>query len=295
MTHKTEDNKISVDKSFPLFQIIPEFEGIYTKHCVIGEDFLKDKILNVTGLARNVGDKLEKNILAINNLSEKCKQINYFIYENDSSDNTVSILEKLKNNLPSFNYLSENLNLQKFGSVKDKNRTLALAKHRNTCLKFIQKNHSDADFTLVSDLDFEVISLFGMLNSFGFFCRYDSIDAIAGNSFQIQASSQKPNNKRLWNYDSWAFRGTWWDDLQNYTNYFKSSDPMLWFGYWHPPIGSSPIQVNSAFGGLCIYRNSKFLQGVYSGEDCEHVCFHKTLRESCGFSLFLNPSQIMVV
>jgi hypothetical protein len=71
--------------------------------------------------------------------------------------------------------------------------------------------------------------------------------------------------------------------------------PLLSFSMTQPLLGLPPTRVNSAFGGMTIYRTEVFLKGVYSGYDCEHVCFHKHLADlGIDFKLGLNPSQIMV-
>jgi hypothetical protein len=88
--------------------------------------------------------------------------------------------------------------------------------------------------------------------------------------------------------------------LQDLQNNFPAPqntiDPMIWFGFWIPPTGSFPIEVNSAFGGCCIYRSSVYFQADYAFLDCEHVCFHYNLyaNKNINFSLVLNPSQQMV-
>ena len=62
------------------------------------------------------------------------------------------------------------------------------------------------------------------------------------------------------------------------------------------PVGLPIIPVNSAFGGMVIYKMDKFKVGTYDGIDCEHVCFHYNLKQNISnFQLVLNPSQIMLV
>jgi hypothetical protein len=48
--------------------------------------------------------------------------------------------------------------------------------------------------------------------------------------------------------------------------------------------------MNSAFGGLCVYRTEAFLTGGYSGEDCEHVGHHRRMRQA-GYQMWLNPGS----
>lgn len=276
-----------------VFMIYPEFQQPYKDVCESGKEYLSGKNIAITGIIRNIDDCLQKNIQELQQLEQLGVTLKYFIYENDSSDNTKNILSELNTKNCNFAFLSENLSLPRFGSVKNLERTTNLAKHRNKCLDYIKKHYSDSDFTIVIDLDFQSISLSGILHSFGIYSKYYSfVDGIAGNSFQIKKDDSS-NKQNLWNYDSWAYRGNWWDDLYTHSDYY-TFDPMLWFGLWQPPIGSHPLPVNSAFGGCCIYKTQKYILGKYEGYDCEHVCFHKYLFNNHDFKLYLNPAQLML-
>jgi hypothetical protein len=81
-------------------------------------------------------------------------------------------------------------------------------------------------------------------------------------------------------YDAWAAKLSTWEDNRDHG----------WFHQLVPPVGSPPIPMNSAFGGLCLYRREAYLSGVYDGSTCEHVPFHRSMQAS-GYQLFLNPSS----
>jgi hypothetical protein len=283
-----------MDYQQSLFSILPEFEEEYNKNIEIGGEFLSNKKIAILGLVRDVDSVLGHNIKYINQLSSMCERVSYFIYENDSIDNTVVVLKEINKNITNFHYISEQLSLKKYGQVKTKNRVTNLAKHRNLCLEYAKNNFQETDFIIVLDLDFRWANIEGILNSFGLISKTNQIDGMAGFSFEIKPNPFSPQKNMLWNYDSWAYRGNWWDDLHKHINKYNGLDPMIWFGFWQPVIGSCPIQVNSAFGGCCIYKTNKFLIGKYEDYDCEHVCFHKYLAERCSFKLFVNPSQIML-
>jgi hypothetical protein len=147
------------------------------------------------------------------------------------------------------------------------------------------------------DMDFIDISNTGFFNSFGWLKEYPNIDAMSGNSFEIK-DIFNTSELTLWNYDSWAFRGSWWDDLQGkkLTEHYNNYNRMLWFGLWILPVGSRPISVNSAFGGMCIYKTKHYTSGQYASYDCEHVTFHYDIsNKNPGFALCLNPSQVMLM
>ena len=50
--------------------------------------------------------------------------------------------------------------------------------------------------------------------------------------------------------------------------------------------------VYSCFGGLGVYRIEAMLTCRYGDSDCEHVCFHRSMRAAGLDRLYLNPSQI---
>lgn len=283
-----------------MITILPEFEQLYFDKIELGKNFIKDKKIIILGLVRNLENSLYDNVVSISMISKYCSNISFFLYENDSIDNTVNVLKKCKLEIKNFNYLSDTLNLRSFGhqtlesklELKSTERTLSLAKHRNVCLSYVRDNSNKFDFVIVMDMDFEKFSLDGILNSFGWFSE-NYADALVGTSLQFK-NLFSSEQKNLWNYDCWAYRGSWWEDLQKYSNNY-GYDPMLWFGFWQLPIGSKPIQVNSAFGGIGIYKTEDIISVEYDGYDCEHVCLHKNLQNKYPkYKLCINPSQLML-
>jgi len=283
-----------------MITILPEFEQLYFDKIELGKNFIKDKKIIILGLVRNLENSLYDNVVSISMISKYCSNISFFLYENDSIDNTVNVLKKCKLEIKNFNYLSDTLNLRSFGhqtlesklELKSTERTLSLAKHRNVCLSYVRDNSNKFDFVIVMDMDFEKFSLDGILNSFGWFSE-NYADALVGTSLQFK-NLFSSEQKNLWNYDCWAYRGSWWEDLQKYSNNY-GYDPMLWFGFWQLPIGSKPIQVNSAFGGIGIYKTQHYINVEYEGYDCEHVCLHKNLKNKYpDYKLCINPSQLML-
>ena len=272
-----------------------EFIEFYNKNIAIGKEYLKNKTFIIVGLVRNVGNILNANIEKISNILQQTKDYKIFLFENDSTDDTKEILKQISINNHNFYYRSENNVRKQYGTTREKERTQALSEYRNLYLEWIKQNYSDYDFTVVVDLDFKDFSKDGFYNSLGWFEQLDLIDGISGNSFEYKQIFGDNKSNHLWNYDSWAYRGNWWVDQNTLANLY-SYNPSLWFGFWIPPVGSNIIKVNSAFGGMTIYKTNKLLFGQYEGYDCEHVCLHKNLSLNPeGFNLFLNPSQRMIV
>ena len=61
------------------------------------------------------------------------------------------------------------------------------------------------------------------------------------------------------------------------------------------PATDPPIPVESAFGGMALYRVSAIGTCRHSapGDDCEHVAFHQCLRDHDG-RLFIHPGVVVV-
>jgi len=269
----------------------------YLKKINSGLNFLKDKKIALVGLCRSVENIIENNINTIQEIfNNKCRRFNIILFENDSEDNTKLKLENLKNQYSNIEIISHTYNRPQFGTVKDKNRTIALAEYRNILKNYIANYFNDYDFIIVFDTDFKQIEINGIYNSFGWFNDNQHIGAMAGNSFELKYLTPEEDQLMIWNYDSWAYRGTWWHDWEFQPSTLNQYNQMLWFGFWILPIGSPIIKANSAFGGMTIYKTQYYLSGTYSGEDCEHVTFHHSIyNNNPEFELFLNPSQTMLV
>jgi hypothetical protein len=89
-------------------------------------------------------------------------------------------------------------------------------------------------------------------------------------------------------YDLWALRGVGQQDCY-FDTYQKGYGA---FGYtFTPPVGSPPVLVSSAFGGMAVYRAADYLAGTYDGSDCEHVPFHRSIAGTTGRRLYLCPGM----
>ena len=273
-------------------------EQSFAKECEAlsnkGQELIKDMRIIFLGLARNLESVLENSINRLVQLGESAKNYKIVIFENDSIDKTKIILEKLSSANDNIHILSETNNRTHFGSVRDSKRTIALAEYRNKLKEYAIKCFSEYDYVIVTDLDFIDFSTEGVYNSFGWLTRFgDKIDAIAGNSYEYRYVTSD-TVKSLRNYDSWAFRYNWWSELPELPS--MAYNRMLWFELFVMPVGLPIIPVNSAFGGMTIYKMDKFKLGSYDGKDCEHVRFHYSLKQNIpNFQLVLNPSQIMLL
>lgn len=264
-----------------------------------GREYCSNIDIVFTGLARNISDKVYDNINLLFGLNKDIfNNVDIVVYENDSEDDTrekLNLAQRIiKNRL---HILGQNDNTKFFHSNMPANiarsleRTESLSRYRNICKDYIKNNLSEKKFVIVIDLDFKEISINGLLHSFGLLSTFSDISALAGNAYELNNFMYK-DQKTLWNYDSWAFRQNWWQDWSKEVSWYN---PMIWFGFWTPFPGLPIIRINSAFGGMAIYRKDFFVSANYEGYDCEHVCFHKNLYKDPRFTLYLNPAQIILL
>jgi hypothetical protein len=278
-----------------LLPVSKEFINKYHHYADLGKDFLSSKNIAIVGLARNVANTIADSISQLVSFAQNAKDYKIVIFENDSEDNTIEKIEYMKQYNTNIISLHEKYNRPVFGQVQDMQRTMFLAEYRNALKDYVRNHLSSYDFIIVSDMDFLDFSQLGCYNSFGWMSQHENVvDAIAGNSYEYK-NLNSPDRKSLWNYDSWAFRYTWWNQLPVLDS-ISYNNSMMWFGFFIMPVGSDLIPVNSAFGGMTIYKTHHFIQGIYDGYDCEHVCFHHSLKQQTKpkFQLMLNPSQRML-
>jgi len=243
----------------------------------------------VVGLARNLENNLESEVQIINLAFVKAASIRWLVIESDSDDGTVGTLNKLSVN-NAFDFMS-------LGKLQTKypKRTERIAECRNRYLEELKVNskYNEIDYVVVADLDGVNSKLTpSAVNS----CWQldEDWDACFANSSEAY-------------YDIWALRHSVWSPNDCFENYefllnngkskFEALNAAVYSRMIKLKNNMYPIEVESAFGGLGIYKKSIFLESRYIGlnsneaEFCEHVSFHNVLREK-GFRLFIAPNLI---
>lgn len=263
----------------------------FSRRCEEGAERLATASVAFVGLARNCGAVLANNLHYIKQVASGIGSWHLHVESNDCTDNTLDVLVEFarQNVNATFHYqtLGRGHHSGEFGG----RRTIALAEYRDACQRWVKACAADADYVVVIDLDmWGGFSHAGLLNAVGWLVEYQGAYGMASVSlFQHDFG----NGVKWVHYDLWALRGVGQTDC--YWDTYRGGHGG--FGYvWMPPIGSPPVLVSSAFGGLAIYRTDAYLQGTYDGtQDCEHVSFHKSIARATGRHLYVCPAMRTVM
>lgn len=255
-------------------------KGKYFERVEKGYHQMKQQEVIICGLARDVMQALPRTIAKIERLGEKFIDYKVVIFENDSMDGSLEMLQYWQKVNPRVEVLSEHLDAKKWGPVQDLARMAQMATYRNRYLQHIRKQQYKFDYLIVFDLDISLgFSYDGIAHSFG----HDNWDVMGSNGILVPPYGDPIPNPTF--YDAFAFRLAGGNDA-------KSLEEINALQFQR---GADLVPVKSVFGGLAIYRSAGILAGAeYGGEDCEHVVLHQWLRENGFDQQFLNPSQIVL-
>jgi hypothetical protein len=276
---------------------IDEFAGEYEVRRVHGATVLENASVAFVGLARNCARHLEGNLFRLSALTSAVDESRVLIVENDSTDNTKQVATSFAAKSGGrATAIVRDLGRQHRPTEMAGTRTNELAEYRAECQEWVRRHCSGFDYTVVVDWDsYGGWVLHGVQTGFSYLATDPGAFAMASVSLLEHpvASYDREKNTIVsgsqWiHYDCWAMRlNSYWDDYGHGIGGWKHN--------WFPLVGSPPVRMMSAFGGFCIYRTADYLRGTYSGQDCEHVTFHRSIQEATGLGLYLNPSQRMVM
>jgi hypothetical protein len=273
----------------------PPFRSSFDELAAQGSDDLAGCEVAIVGLARSCAPQLFANLERVRRLGEFCRSWKLHVETNDNEDNTDQVLADFCREHRQATFTSQRLDRQHFSTEFAGRRTEALAEYRTACQKWVRQCAADAYYVVVIDLDaWGGWSNRGLLNGFGWLRQMPdaygmaSVSLLQHPAYETNAQGETRPIAAWLHYDCWALRlNSYWDD---YTNGLGG-----WKHQWLPPVGSPPVPVCSAMGGLAIYRTDAYLAGRYDGADCEHVTFHESIAEATGQRLYLNPSQRCVM
>jgi hypothetical protein len=256
----------------------------YKEHVEYGRVEARRQKLAIVSICRNAMPHLTNTLRLVDELAGLWRDCSYYIYENDSADETAAVLDDFA--IRQWVTVEHDTLGGEDARGFEPERTARLAKCRARCQEWVRNHAADAGYVLVLDADPQGgFSVDGVLNSLGWFCQmlgesFHRRQPGAMASYSLFMREESPGVFGAAQYDAWAARPNHWEDDRQ----------MAWFHLFMPPVGSHPISMNSAFGGLCLYSREAFLAGTYEGGDCEHVFLHRSMQRA-GYQLFLNPGS----
>jgi hypothetical protein len=250
---------------------------------------MKDQSVLIVGLVRDAERSILKSIKHVDAAFSLFRDRQWLVIESDSSDRTVERLHEAARTFPRFEFRT-------LGKLQDviPERTRRIAHCRNAYLKEFRTNYQNIDLLAVADLDGINDRLTG--------------DAVASCFTRERWSACTASQSGPY-YDIYALRHAiwcpddWWTQHQFARDLGIVDEESIRFACHSKmlriPQDAPWIEVDSAFGGLTIYRGDALLDPAsrYDGVDengrgvCEHVPFHRALRRA-GHRIFINPRLV---
>jgi hypothetical protein len=243
----------------------------------------------IAGVVRNGGKTIEKEIAHLAKVFQNFTNLQWFVVESDSSDDTVKKLAQLSNIIPRFRYLSAGAL-----STQMPSRLVRLAHCRNLYLEELQTHplYQDVEYLVVADLD----NMNPLLTEEAVLSCWEK-EGWGG----CCANQLGPY------YDLGALRHPDWMPTDCWRHYefllehTQSEELALEAAIYANMVTIDPtsnwIEVDSAFGGIGIYPTKAIGNARYQGYDTQgrdavdHIGFCAGIRSN-GYSVFINPKLI---
>ena len=257
--------------------------------------------LTIVGLARDLEHSLAKNLQVIVSAFSVYRIERIIIVESDSSDNTVKELESLRSTYSNLIYISKGELANTISNRIDRIRFC-----RNIYVEEMRKLNLESSYIVVADLD-------GINNKL----KGKNIEKCFKN---LEWDAIFPN-QLLGYYDILALRHEFWssnncmEELSWRQSLISINQNRHWLVRWiftfyefdkarKLSIYSKMIKINkklprirvqSAFGGIGIYKKDVFMNYDYTAEaesnGCEHVDLHLKMYNA-NMKLYIEPSFI---
>ena len=282
---------------FPL-ELCPRVPSDITTRISIGVQIAQSSRIKFVGIARDAAPYIDRNIEICKYIGERFNGYDIYVYENDSIDNTVDILNK--HNIVKF----DSEKRPDLGYIRDDSpdidpvhykRCVKLAEARN---KYMSLDYSDYDYVCVIDWDIKggwwIEGFFHAMTALNYLPEAGAVGAygILGEGTGQTLLDQCQPSQRLM-YDSFAYRA------KNAPEQFHISQVGS-YNMIQTAIGQDPIEVHSNFGGITLYKREAFSGRTYLAKhwepqngdvDCDHVCLHRDMRQD-GYKIYMDPTFI---
>jgi hypothetical protein len=280
-TYRINPNLHSPDELLP---VDDEFRELFFEVAAEGKAHASMMKVCFVGMARDIAGVLPVSLARLESLGSLFESWSAVIVENDSKDGTKDILLAWEEKHAGKVIVDcRDLGRERLSGF-EATRVERYAEYRTRYRDIAIDQFGEAECVIAVDLDpWGGWSEWGVLNGIGWMQRLPKAAGMASVSL-FEQELLLANGERgtlLCHYDQWAWRHVGWKSRWE-----------RHFAFWLPPPGSPPVQCNSAFGALCIYRADPFFthDPVSIGGDIEHVGLHRSMADA-GWEFYLNPSQ----
>lgn len=248
---------------------------------------LEESDVTVVGVVRDAARRLPQEIAHLRLAFGAARSLRFVVVESDSRDGTPEVLGALSRTVPGFRALS-------LGRLADALplRSERIAHCRNRYLDELGAQASSDGYVVVADLDGvnSALTARAVESCFASPAPWDVCAANQGDAY----------------YDIWALRHETWSPDDCWDRYRALAPvvgriPALEIAVHSRMIRLDPrlppIEVDSAFGGLAIYRAEALRGARYAASTaggspvCEHVGLHEGLRAR-GYRIFVHPALV---
>lgn len=232
--------------------------------------------ISIFGLWRDSKEYIDKTLSQLEAL-ETIYDLSYYFYENDSTDNTPTILKEWMEGRKGKLH-SEVLGDEKYGNKESAARQVTrdekMSSYRNALVKLGKDDGVDSEWSIVFDTDTEFDA--NVIKDF-LKCHYEGVVMMTPHVEQtVKCHICEPPCKKLSYYDSYALR--------------TKENPMrsVTFGcnpFWEEHNRKrynkgEPIEVECAFGSFAMIKTAVLFKSKWGTDgDCEHVFFTKDVRK----------------
>jgi len=236
------------------------------------------KNIIINGVCKNIVKYIYNSLYKFLYLTQYFQKSKIIIYENDSIDDTLKILNEFKNKYKNIDIivLSEK-NIQ--GIL-----TQRISHARNTILNYIHDNKLNPNYLITLDMDDILLD---------FKC-----DSILYPFYEKINWSMFGGNSEIY-YDMWALRTLkepdkdFWKDKKINNKIIMPIEKIL-NSYFKISQDSQPIPIFSCFNGIGIYKYKHIINCYYDGNNtCEHIHFHQNMITKNNAKLFIHPKLIV--
>lgn len=264
---------------------------------------ISDSSLIVCSIVRDAERGLRRNIPVVSTLCKHFANYKVVVYENDSNDNTKSLLKEWMNSekehvvallgdsgAPKSIPLAGDDEIGHANPFFSRKRIERMSTLRNQYLEYVEEHGWEADYLMVVDLDVANLRLEPILMSF-------AADAPQWDAVTAFGYSTSPKLRKRY-HDSYALTEYGWENYPQTESKIKSLSEK--YGFLKPR--DEWVRVYSAFGGLAIYRfeciKGLRYEALCNDDDrvevrCEHFSLYQRMAEKGFDKVYINPSMVL--